>query len=135
MFTSTGRLEYYKNPLKLIVKVDPEISRYYFEQATKIAHIDLNRQRYAAHISVVRREKPLNMRLWNKYHNQLVEFNYEHYLYNNHVYYWLNAWSEQLELIREELGLARVSEFTRGPDNRHRWHITIGNVKDLNETC
>lgn len=131
MFTSIGRIEYYKDPYKLVVKVDPEISRYYFEQATKVAHIDLNRQRYPPHISVVRKEMPINMGAWGKYHGDKAVFQYEHFVYNNHIYYWLNAYSDQLEYIRNELGLARISRITQSPDGKHRFHCTIGNIKGL----
>lgn len=131
MFTSVGRLEYSANPYKLIVKVDPEISRYYFYQITQVAHIDLNRQRYAPHISVVRKETPVNLEYWNKYKNLKIIFEYDHYVYNDKTYYWLNVFSEQLESIRKELGLTRVSAITRSPDGRHKFHMTIGNKKDL----
>jgi hypothetical protein len=130
MFTSVGRLEYSDNPYKLIVRVDPEIVRYYFEQVTKIGHIDLNRQRWPPHISVVRKEVPVNKSAWNKYQGSRITFNYDHYVYNDHVYYWLNAYSDQLEVIREELGLTCVSKFTQSPDGRRRFHITIGNLKN-----
>lgn len=129
MFTSVGRLEYSDNPYKLVVRVDPEIARYYFEQVTKIGHIDLNRQRWAPHISVVRKEIPVNKSVWNKYQGSKVTFHYDHYVYNDRVYYWLNAYSEELESIRKELGLTRVSKITQSPSGAHRFHITIGNTK------
>lgn len=86
---------------------------------------------YSSHISTVRNETPLNLSVWRKYHQQEISFDYEPFIYNGTVYYWLNAYSKNLEDIRLELGLPNTSEFTRSPDGRHKFHITIGNLKHL----
>lgn len=129
MFTSVGKLIYSENPYKLIVEIDPEISNYYRSLVPKYIH--LNRQKYAPHISVVRKETPRDLSSWNKYANQEIEFEYEGVIYNDEAYYWLNVRSWDLEMIRRELGLNLISEITKSPDGRHRFHTTIGNIKRL----
>lgn len=130
-FKSVGRLEYHENPYKVIVRVDPGISNYYYYQITQLAHIDIQRQRWAPHISVVRKEMPRFLNFWKKYEGAKIPFEYEYYVYNDNRYYWLNVYSPKLEEIRKELGLTRVSAITRGPDGKHRFHITIGNTKHV----
>ncbi len=129
MFTSTGKLRYYKDPLKVIVEVDQGISEFYRSLIPK--HIRVVRQMYPAHISVVRKEIPPNMDMWGKYNNKLITFEYEHYIYNNYNYFWLNAYCDELEAIRIELGLTGTSAITRSPDNKHKFHVTIANTKGL----
>lgn len=129
MFSSTGLLIYSENPYKLIVEVDDEIGRYYRSFIPK--HIGVQRPLYSSHISTVRNETPLNLEVWRKYHQKEIAFDYEAIVYYDELYYWLNAYSKTLEDIRIELGLPCTSEFTRSPDGRHRFHITIGNLKHL----
>lgn len=129
MHKSVGSLVYSENPYKLIVSVDDEIARYYRSFIPK--YYKVQKPLYPAHISTVRNEQPLNLSVWGKYHNQPIEFDYENYIYNGEVYYWLNVYSDGLEEIRIELGLPNTSQYTRSPDNRHRFHCTIGNVKHL----
>lgn len=118
---------------KLIVEVDPGISSLYRALVPK--YIELNPQRYAPHISVVRREVPPNLEAWGKYEGELVDFEYTSHIYNGKVYWWLNAFSERLEAIRVELGLPVSSEYTRPPDGYMKcFHITIGNQKPTPES-
>jgi len=108
MFYSTGTLRYYNDPIKLIVEVDPDISRFYYSLIPKYIHA--NKQMFAPHISVVRKEIPPNMTAWNKYGGHELDFEYDNYIYNDETYYWLNCYSKRLEEIRIELGLSSVSE-------------------------
>jgi hypothetical protein len=77
------------------------------------------------HISVVSNEKPLDQykHLWFKYEGLEVEFNYEYFVKNNDVYFWLEVKCDFLLNLREELGLPRNPEFGL--------HITIGNNVNL----
>lgn len=129
MFYSTGILKYFSNPLKLIVQVDQGISDFYRTLIPKSHYVQ--RQMYAAHISVVRKEKPPKMDLWGKHQNRKIVFEYDNMIYNNETYYWLNAYAKELEEIRLELGLPICSPWTRSPDGRHRFHVTIGNIKNV----
>lgn len=135
LFTSTGTLRYSIEPNvghKLIVMIDPQLTEYYFSLIPKYLHV--RRQAHHPHISVVRKESP-NLASWKIYasatRNEIVTFQYENYLYCNHVYYWLNVYCKRLEEIRRELGLPLVSDITRSPNGVHRFHSTVGNVKAL----
>lgn len=129
MFKSVGKLEYYKDPYKLIVSVDPEISNFYQSLIPK--YIIFNKQMYAPHISVIRNEIVPNIDLWGKYDGQDFEFEYEGYIYSSPNYLWLNVYSEELESIRLELGLTKTSEITRSADGRHKFHMSLGNFKNI----
>ena len=116
----------------LVVAICPDISYLYRSLLPKAISIDLNLQKYKPHISVVRKEMPLNLNVWGKYHNHKVDFEYSNYIYNGEVYYWLNAFSTELENIRLELGLPVSSQYTRPPGNYVKaFHITIGNLKKV----
>lgn len=128
MFYSTGKLHYSNDPYKLIVEVDQNISDYYRSFIPK--YIQVNKQMFNAHISVVRKEVPMYLEYWEKYEGKSLDFEYENFIYNDETYYWLNAYSEELERIRLELGLSGLSEITRSPDRRHKFHITICNLKN-----
>jgi hypothetical protein len=128
MFKSAGQLQYSDNPYKLIVEVDSELADYYRSFVPPV--VGLNKPMYPAHISVVRNEIPLNLFAWNKYKDIFIFFEYEGEIYNDELYYWLNAYCEDLEKIRFELGLPETSEITRSPDGRHKFHITLGNLKN-----
>lgn len=89
---------------------------------------------HAAHITVVRKEKEVPVRLehWGKYEGQPVEFLYSPIVHCGKIYYWLHAFCKRLEDIRLELGLPVVSQWTLPPEGfRKAFHITIGNSKDL----
>ena len=127
MIQSTGTLLYSNNPYKLIVSIDNEIGRYYRSLIPK--YFNAQPQAYSSHISVVRKEIPPNINVWYKYHGSEIQFEYDSIIYNGEVYFWLNAYSPVLEEIRLELGLQNLSQYTRSPDGRHRFHITIANMK------
>ena len=127
MLSTIGTLVYYDNPYKLIVNIDDEIGNYYRSLIPK--YLDVRKPMYPSHISVIRNEVPPNIKLWNKYHDRHVHIVYENFIYNDEVYYWLNAYSFFLEDVREGLGLASTSQYTKSPDGQHKFHITIGNVK------
>lgn len=128
MYTSSGVLVYSQNPTKLIVEVDSEIARYYYSLVPK--YVKLNKPMFTAHISVVRNIEPPNMQFWGKYQGVLIEFQYESFIYNDELYYWLNVYSLELEEIRMELGLKPFGDVTWSPDGRHKFHMTVGNLKN-----
>lgn len=129
MFYSVGVLKYFEKPYKLIVQVDYGISEFYRSLIPK--YVKVNRQMYAPHISVVRKELPPKMEFWGKYQNKRINFEYDFMVYNNETYFWLNAYARELEEIRLELGLPICSPWTKSPDGRHRFHVTIGNCKNV----
>jgi hypothetical protein len=129
MFQSTGRLRYTENPYKLIVDADNQIAMYYRSLVPKSVRV--NGTRFRAHISVVRKETPRNLCAWRTHEGKLISFEYDNYVYNDEKYYWLNVFCPQLEDVRRELGLSLCSGITRSPDGRHKFHMTIGNTKDV----
>lgn len=130
LFPSSGLLTYSNRPYRLVLEIDQSISDFYRSLVPKCKR--LNRQKYSAHISVVRNEVPPNLNLWEKYHHQSVSFEYQSFIYNDNVYYWLNAFSTQLEEIRLELGLSVSSPYTLPLDGFNKcFHSTLGNSKIL----
>lgn len=113
------------------MSVDNNLGKYYRWFIPKA--LSVKEPMYPSHISVVRNEVLPNYEKWGKYQGLKVAFLYEPYIYNDETYYWLNAYSPVLEQVREELGLPMVSDITMSPDKKHKFHITIGNVKHLNE--
>jgi hypothetical protein len=59
--------------------------------------------------------------LWNKYQDCQINFQYCEEVENDGEYFWLPVKCEQIENIREELGLPRITPIP--------WHLTIGNLK------
>ena len=132
LYKSIGTLRYENKggKYKLIVEVDQGISDYYRSLIPK--WITVNPQMYRAHISVVRREIPVNLEYWGKYEGEKIEFSYEGIVRQGTVYFWLNVFCVRLEEIRKELGLPVRSEYTIPPEGFTKcFHCTIGNQKEL----
>jgi hypothetical protein len=132
MYWSQGALRYFKaedSGYKLIVEVDPDITRYYRSLMPKW-YPKTNPQMYAPHISVVRKEVPGNLEAWGKYEGQLVDFAYSNIVHYGTVYCWLNCFCKRLEEIRLELDLPVDSVYTRPPEGFVKcFHTTLGNRK------
>lgn len=140
LFASSGILNYTKvepynegtiqNPYRLTLDVDKELARYYRSLIPKCYLTNL--PRYSPHITVVRPEKetPINMEYWERYQGEEIPFYYDHQIFSDETYYWLNAFSDTLENIRSELGLPISSMYTRPPTGYVKcFHITIANKK------
>jgi hypothetical protein len=127
MFLSQGTLVYSLDPIKLIVQVDPDISHFARSLIPKYLHV--KQPMFAPHISVVRDWTPPNMDVWEKYQGHSVNFEYDSYVHNDELYYWLDVYSLELEAVRTELGLRPHGDVTTSPDGKHRFHITVGNLK------
>ena len=121
---SIGTLRYYTHTLNLLV--DQGIVEYYRHLLPR----NINKQKYDAHISVVRKETP-NADFWGKYEGELIEFQYSPIVRWGTIYYWLDAYCDRLMDIRTELGLSPTTDINRPPDQKRCFHITIGNIKDM----
>lgn len=128
---STGILRYTVEPVvghKLILEIDEEIKRLYFSLIPK--YKDVSPQKYRAHISVIRKEKlPVNMEAWGRHEGKEIPFFYVPLHRHGEVYWWIDAFSTELEDIRLELGVGLDSRWQPPPGYRHIFHISLGNMK------
>jgi len=126
LYQSTGPLHYEGS--KLIVAVDPHIALFYRSLIPK--YHGVTGQRYAPHISVVRKENPCIMEVWGKHEGEMVDFFYDPIIDNDDRYWWLNVYSHRLEEIRIELGLPNINMYkTPASGFRKIFHMTLGNTK------
>jgi hypothetical protein len=110
LFKSSGMLIYSEN-FKLNVEVDQQIVDYTRSLIPK--SITIKKQKYKPHITVVRNEDIINYSKWMIYTNEMIDFEYDNYVFNNNTYYWLRAFSPKLSKIRLELGLLSSSQYSR----------------------
>jgi hypothetical protein len=122
MHKSTGILRYGPD-IRAIVEIDRNIGKYYRSLIPKYCFVRV--PMYHPHITVVRlkKESPSNLVNWGKYEGELIEFEYSGIIKFDGKYYYLDAYSDRIGKIREELGL---SFYRMGFDS---YHITIGNAK------
>lgn len=121
----------YGPDLKVCAIVDQGISDFYRSLIPKYYYP--NRQKHAAHITVVRsgKEAPTKLEHWGKYEGLQIEFEYDSFIHFDGKYFWLNAYSETIGKIREELGLPKYRDDRHfGGVLRSEYHITIANVKE-----
>jgi len=128
LLCSTGTLVYQSEPeKKLVLTVDPELSRFY--RSLIPARFVCNRPKFPPHITVVRKEAIHNVRHWNRYAGQVVDFSYDPYVHHDGVYWWLNVACPRLTEIRTELGLQPWTPLVKPPSGVEWFHTTIGNCK------
>lgn len=121
-----------------MVWADEGLADYYRSLIPK--WFDVNRPRWAPHITVVRTgvDTPSNLDAWGKYEGETAHFHYSPAVRFGKIYFWLNCISHQLEDIREELGLPM--KMLPHPDDKSVWpippegykkffHMTLANQK------
>jgi hypothetical protein len=116
--------------IKVVANIDQNISNYYRSLIPK--YYNVKPQMYPAHITIVRlnKEKPTKMENWGKHEGKKIYFEYDTDVQRDDKYFWINAYSEDIGDIREELGLPRYRDDSLfGGVKRNEYHITIGNVK------
>ena len=125
LFFDPGKGTKHYDPYWCIVKVDPDLARYYrwhllnWGQATHPPN-----SLWGFHISAIKGEEPLrNKEKWGKYHDHIVKFYYGKYVsYSNGRHAWLNCYCEELTALREFYGL--------DVNNRKlKYHATLGRLK------
>lgn len=128
-FLSSGPLRYSMSPegYKLIVEVDPEITR--FARALIPKHLYPQPTRYAAHITVVRKETPVRIEAWGAFEGREVTFAYSPTVDHDDVHFWLCCWSPFLLSVREGLGLPSMTELTRPPNGEDCFHSTVATAR------
>lgn len=126
MFNGTGRLIYdpyariKKDPWWMIVKTDEGIVQYYQNWIKQHYDVGFEKTVWGSHISAVRGQEPPNKKDWGKYKNEEIPFTYTNKIYRAHWFYCVDAYSERLEQIREELGLPKLPKFG--------FHLTVGRL-------
>lgn len=128
MYYSTGILKYGPKP-RIVVFVDRDLANYYRSFIPKSYKVQP--QKYPPHITVVRSkyEKINNLKNWNKYDGETIEFSYSGIIKFDGTYFYLDVQSERLGDIREELGMPRFR--FNDINDKQCYHITIGNLKDV----
>jgi len=110
-------------------KLNPNLDRHW---PVTQKGIKLTRSAWGPHVSVVRGEKPLNIKLWKKYDGKKVWFEYDpKYLNTNGKHWWFRVISPELESIRQELGLTPQPEYFHRDSQTQRvnpFHLTIGHM-------
>jgi hypothetical protein len=115
---------------RLILEIDQGLIDYYFSLIPK--YVYPRRQKYKAHISVVRKEiiEPEYINTFNKLNNNQIDFYYSPIIHFGEVYCWLNVFSTDLESLRKSLGLEVSSLYTLPPEGFKKcFHTTIANFK------
>lgn len=125
-YDSTGTLRYEKD--KAVVLVDFDIANLYRSLIPK--YYNVQAQKYRPHVTVVRSRIDIvkNRDLWKKYEGKKINFSYSNVVNFDGTYFYLDAQSDQIGDIREELGLPRFRTNELGA-SRGCYHITIGNAK------
>jgi hypothetical protein len=131
MFSSFGELRcvfdsrssYYR----AFVLVDDGIVDFYRSLVPKSTK--LNKQRFPPHITVIKEPRLADPRTFHEMNGRTIKFFYDYEIQSGEQYWWLNAMSFELVVLRLMLGLSPRSEYTRPPDGTDCFHITIGNLK------
>ena len=110
--------------LNIRAVVDPEIGEYYRALIPPYKRVCV--PMYQPHLTVLRRFKefPVKLDKWFDFQDTEVIIQYSPVVRESRLYYWLDAWSDDVADIRHELGLPtyRLNDFSS-------YHITIGNKK------
>lgn len=119
-FTTNGKVQCFTNWMMLWL--DEDLIKYYRALCPK--YLNINPPRTPAHISIVRIFEFPNKAKWHDYQGISIEIIYENIVYSDGIYFWLDAYSDEISSIRKSLGLpAFLGDFTCQ-------HITIGNIKN-----
>ncbi len=120
-------------PFWLIGTGDAGIGMYYqhllkIEMQRQCRYLVIDKPAWNTHVSVVRGEEPTIAGIWGKHARRKIKIDYEPIIKTNYLHYWLDAYSSDLEDIREEMGLSRKSfVYIDGVKKPIEFHITIGN--------
>jgi len=129
MYESIGKLTYDNEKRRAVVLVDDGIARFYRSLIPKSQK--WLTPKYRTHITVVRTGiETVSDDLWGYGDGMEIPFTYDPHVWIGKKYIYLDAYSTELEDVRESLGLSRI----RMPnpsitDARKCFHITIANMK------
>lgn len=129
MYEATATVRYGPG-LRVIAEIDQGISDLYRSLIPKYYYA--KPQAYRAHITIIRTKKeiPTKLETWGQHEGRTIKYYYSSFIQMSERYFWLEAHSEEIGDIREELGLLRYRDDTWFGGKRHNsYHITIGNRK------
>ena len=126
MFKSVGKLVY--SPRRCVVEIDDGIARFYRALIPKSQK--WLKPMYDPPITVVRTGiESVDESLWGYMDGSNIDFKYDPYIWIGRKYIWLDAFSKELEEVRENLGLPKQRmPHPLGMDHSC-FHITIANMK------
>jgi|688.fasta_scaffold08426_15 hypothetical protein len=130
MFESQGIIHYGPD-IRLIAEIDQGIGDFYRSLIPKYYYA--KSLRYKSHITIVRtgKETPTNLDLWGRHEGRQITFQYDSYIHFDGVMFWLDAYSQEIGEIRQELGLPEYrDDRAYGGVLRTAYHISIANVKN-----
>lgn len=104
-----------------VAYIDQGIVDFYLSLIPKARYV--TRQRWPAHLTVIRKDKEEFTIQIKKYDGCAVEVKYSTDIIYQEPYYFLNAWSDEIGKIRESVGMPAYRE------PYSSYHITLGNVK------
>lgn len=133
MIKSIGTLRYSHSKeygWRLVLDIDPGISMFYRSLIPK--WYSVNSQAAKPHITLIRRQRPINTEPWGRYEGEKIEFEYDPYIHTDgKTYWWLNCYSTRLEEVAEELGMEFVNYIEPVKGYKKVWHTTIANMKPI----
>lgn len=118
IFTTIGEVKGYND--YLVAYVDRAIGYYFYSLIPKSKHVI--KQKYPPHVTIVRKDRE-HVADWRHLEGKKVEIQIDTEVKSNNKYYWLDAYSQDINDVRVSLGY----EPFREPFNT--FHITIGNTK------
>ena len=123
MFTSLGKLSFRNN--SLVVDVDTELFRYYYQQLVNNTKGKLNKPLYSPHITIIGFNELKGIFVSPILENN-IEFEYSHNIEIHNKYFYIPVNSNiKFELLRTSCGLSPCYDKYKG------FHITIANSKGL----
>jgi hypothetical protein len=105
----------------LLLRCDPGIINFYSWLTTRHGIEVLKGSRHGPHVSIVRGEKPKDFKNWQKLIGKKCIYYYSINVRDNGYHAWVDVQSDDLEKVREELGLSKKYY--------HSFHLTIGRLK------
>lgn len=124
-FSGEGILKYSAEgePFRLVAEVDQDLLEYYRWFIPK--WVWNQKPGYRAHVSIVRNEviQPELSHVWGKYAGKSISLWYSNFIKWDRKYIWVNVFSEEMEMIRLELGLTRSRALN---PNVGLFHMTLG---------
>ena len=130
---STGKLLYDPgkgtkkfDPWWVILECDKGIVDFYIWLAARNGVVISKNLLWGSHISVVKGEEPPKKENWGKDFGEVRLWHTNIIRTDNGMHAWVDAWSEDLAKIRQELGLTDV---------KMSYHITLGRVVIDGRNC